>query len=208
MIEASPTDQKEAERLDALDELKILDTPSEQAYDDITELAAFICGTPVSLVSLVGRDKQFFKSARNLSFVETPRDQSFCAHTLVTAQILVVEDATRDERFAENPLVTADPSIRFYAGAPIVSKEGHVFGTVCVIDSVPRTLSAQQIAALERLARQASNLVNRQALSLKAVRLETDAIRERDAAERNRERLQQSLDAAEVATWFMTLAGV
>lgn len=199
---AIPGTQDEALRLKALDALDILGTPSEQAYDDITELAAFICGTPVSLISLIGKEKQFFKSAHNCVLAETPRDQSFCVHTLVSAQSLVVEDTTQDERFARNPLVTGEPHVRFYAGAPIVSSEGHVFGTVCVIDIEPRVLSEKQLTALERLARQASSLLDRRALSLKTSRLEAEAITGREEAEQNRQRLQMSLDAAHVATWF------
>ena len=154
----------EAARLQVLDKLGILDTPAEKAYDDLTALAALICGTPVSLISLVGEDRQFFKSAHNSSAYGTPRDQSFCAHTLGTRETLVVEDASQDARFAHNPLVMADPSIRFYAGAPIFGEDGHVLGTLCVLDHKPRTLSPEQKQAIEALARQATELLHQRSL--------------------------------------------
>lgn len=124
----------EQQRLSVLDEYRIFGTAPEQAFDDLTRIAAYICGTPVSLVSLVGRDTQFFKSVRGLDLVETSRELSFCAHTLDTARTLIVEDAQADQRFANNALVQGDPHIRFYAGAPILARDGHVLGTVCVID--------------------------------------------------------------------------
>jgi two-component system NtrC family sensor kinase len=149
----------EASRLAALHRYGVLDTLPEQGYDDITALASFICGTPVSLVSLVDSDRQWFKSVIGLGVVETPRDQSFCAHTIPTGNSLVIEDAQLDPRFAANPLVTGKPGIRFYAGAPIVAPGGHVLGTVCVIDTQPRTLTPAQLHALEALARQVMSLL-------------------------------------------------
>jgi PAS domain S-box-containing protein len=146
--------EAEEERLAALQQYHVLDTAPEQGYDDITELAAFICGTPMSLVSFVDRERQWFKAEVGLGVSETPRSQSFCAHTIGPATTLVVPDAQQDERFSSNPLVVGDPKIRFYAGAPIVEKNGHVLGTVCVIDTEPHSMSAKQISALEALARQ------------------------------------------------------
>ena len=127
---SAPIPHNEAERLATLHSYAILDTPPEQGYDDVTQLAAFICGTPISLVSLIDKDRQWFKSERGLGARETPRSQSFCANTLVDAQTLIVEDAQTDPRFKDNPLVLGDPKIRFYAGAPIVDTGGHVLGTV------------------------------------------------------------------------------
>ena len=144
----------EQERLAILDQYGILDSPSERSYEDVTELAAFICDTPISLISFVDEERQWFKSHVGLAGTETPRSQSFCAHTIGPKTTLVVPDATADSRFSNNPLVLGDPQIRFYAGAPIIEKSGHVLGTVCVIDSKPRTLSEKQLSALEALARQ------------------------------------------------------
>ena len=148
----SPDSEKA--RLAALQYYGVLDSPPETGYEDVTELAAFICGTPISLVSFVDEDRQWFKSKIGLGVSETPRSQSFCAHTIGTQATLVVEDTTTDARFSSNPLVLGDPNIRFYAGAPIIERNGHVLGSVCVIDTEPRRLSAKQISALEALARQ------------------------------------------------------
>lgn len=144
----------EESRLAALLDYGVLDTSAEREYEDIAELAAFICGTPVSLISFVDKERQWFKARVGLDIRETPRWQSFCAHTLESAEMLVVPDATIDARFAANPLVTGEQGIRFYAGAPIVEKGGQVLGSVCVIDREPRQLNAQQIKALEALSRQ------------------------------------------------------
>jgi PAS domain S-box-containing protein len=150
----APIPENEAERIATLRSYGVLDTLPEQSYEDITKLAAFICETPISLVSLIDQDRQWFKSERGLGARETPRSESFCANTLVDAQTLIVKDARTDPRFKDNPLVLGDPNIRFYAGAPIVAPGGHVMGTVCVIDTVPRDLSPERIEALEALARQ------------------------------------------------------
>ncbi len=132
----------------------MIDSHPEKGYEDVTELAAFICGAPISLISFVDKERQWFKSQVGLDVTGTPRSQSFCAHTIGPKTTLVVPDATADPRFSSNPLVVGDPKIRFYAGAPIVEKSGHVLGTVCVIDTEPRTLTARQLSALEALARQ------------------------------------------------------
>jgi two-component system, NtrC family, sensor kinase len=149
----------ERARISALQRYSILDTLPEQIYDDLTALASLICGTPISLVSLVDTDRQWFKSTVGVEMRETPRQYSFCAHTLATARTLIVKDAQQDPRFMENPAVVGPPGIRFYAGAPIVEPGGHVLGTVCVIDTTPRSLSPIQIAALEALARHAMALM-------------------------------------------------
>ena len=145
----------EAERLAALHGSGMLDTPPEAAFDDLARLAAFICGTPVALVSLVDEKRQWFKSKHGLKLCETPRDQAFCAHALLNPwELLVVPDATADARFADNPLVTGHPKIRFYAGAPLLTPDGHPLGTLCVIDLVPRALTPEQIDSLRTLGNQ------------------------------------------------------
>jgi two-component system, NtrC family, sensor kinase len=140
-------------RIAALNRYSILDTLPEQIYDDVTALASLICGTPISLVSLVDADRQWFKAAVGVEIRETPRSVSFCAHTLGTRATLIVRDTLEDPRFAANPAVVGEPGIRFYAGAPIIEPNGHVLGTVCVIDTAPRSISPIQVAALEALAR-------------------------------------------------------
>jgi len=145
---------QETKRLEALRQYNILDTPAEQAYDDITTLAAFICDVPIALVSLVDRDRQWFKSKVGLEVNETSRDVSFCAHVILDKTLMVVNDAVEDDRFSANPLVTCAPNIRFYAGVPLITPSGEAIGTLCVIDRQPRELSEKQLQTLQALARQ------------------------------------------------------
>ena len=148
------TQDPEDRRLQALLDYRLLDTAAEQGIDDITRLAATFLGMPMAMVSLVDRDRQWFKSRVGLDVSETPRCIAFCDHVICGSGVMVVPDAQRDPRFADNPLVTGDPHIRFYAGAPLCTPGGHAVGTLCVLDLQPRDFDATQTAALAALARQ------------------------------------------------------
>lgn len=140
-----PVPENEKTRLSALRQLNVLDSPFETMFDDITKLASHVCGTPVALISLVDENRQWFKSEVGLPGVrETPRESAFCAHTIMSPSLMEVADATLDVRFASNPLVLGDPSIRFYAGAPIVMPQGESIGTLCVIDRKANSLNDHQ----------------------------------------------------------------
>lgn len=146
------TPLSEAERLAVLDECRILDTPAERGFDDITRLAASITCSPIALVSLVDANRQWFKSRVGTDTTETPREHAFCHHAILEPGVMTVEDAELDPRFAANPLVLKEPHIRFYAGAPLLV-DGAALGTLCVIDREPRELGRRQRSQLESLAR-------------------------------------------------------
>lgn len=170
----------EQARLAALRRYRILDTEPEQRFDDLTMLASQICETPMSLITLIDSDRQWFKSKVGLGIDETERSVAFCTHAIQQpASIMQVPDAARDARFRDNPFVTGEPNIRFYAGAPLVTPDGFALGTLCVIDVKPRTLSEAQLRALDALRRQVeAQLELRQHLK----ELE-QALAERDRAE-------------------------
>ncbi|HEX9149562.1 MAG TPA: GAF domain-containing protein, partial [Thermoanaerobaculia bacterium] len=148
--------ENEEARLVALHELGILDTPPEPKFDDLALIASQICGTPISMISLIDRDRQWFKSevGVNQRIGQTPRDVAFCAHAILQSDLTVVPDTLEDPRFSDNPFVTADPKIRFYAAAPLRTSDGHALGTLCVVDRTPRTLTGEQRDALRALGHQ------------------------------------------------------
>ncbi len=154
----------EVPRLAALRGLEILDTPPEERFDRITRLAAAHFDVPVALISLVDENRQWFKSTCGIEASETPRDESFCAHAVLSRQPLIVPDALLDARFAENPIVTGMPRVRFYAGYPLFVADGHCIGTLCILDTRPRDLNARELARLGDLAELARGVLERLAL--------------------------------------------
>jgi anti-sigma regulatory factor (Ser/Thr protein kinase) len=184
--------QDESARLSALGRYRILDTEPERAFDDLTLLATQICGTPVALLSLIDSDRQWFKSRVGVSADSVARSASICHHVVERRETVVVPDALADDRFRENPMVAGEPHFRFYAGAPLVTPEGHAIGTLCVVDYLPRQLSRDQLAALEALRRQAEAQLElrRNLLELR------EALDERDKAEAEQTRLVSELRAA------------
>ena len=152
-LEEGKLPPQEEARLAALRRYRILDTDPEQNFDDLTYLASYVCGTPIALITLVDADRQWFKAKVGMSLQETARDISFCTHTIREAQPLVVRDALEDKRFANSPLVRSEPRVRFYAGIPLVTPDGHSLGALCVFDRVPRQLNADQISALAAMSR-------------------------------------------------------
>ena len=150
----------------ALQRLQVLDTPEEQAYDDITRLAADMCGTPIALISLTDSHRQWFKSRVGLQTREMPRENSFCAHALKTPlSMMIVQDALSDPRFFDHPSVTGGPKIRFYAGAPLLTQDGHMLGALCVVDTVPRKLDMGQLEELQFMAQQVMVMLENRAVS-------------------------------------------
>lgn len=158
----------EEERVSRLLELQVLDSAPEAEFDALVNVASLICGTPISLISLIDRDRQWFKANVGLPDTsETDRGSAFCAHAVYGTQFLEVPDAILDTRFRDNPLVTGAPNIRFYAGAPLVLSDGHCVGTLCVIDREPRELTVQQRDVLTHLARAAAKALESRGVALK-----------------------------------------
>jgi len=189
MIPAKPANDKQ--RLETLRGYEILDTEPEASFDDLTLLASYVCQTPVALISLIDADRQWFKSKVGVSVSETSRDIAFCASAILQPDVFIVPDASMDERFAENPLVAADPRIRFYAGATLMA-DGHALGTLCVLDRVPRQLTEEQVEALRALRRQ---VLAQLELRRNLKRL-GQSLAARDRAEAEKERTLRDLKAA------------
>ena len=153
MAKAAPLHPKEEKRLKTLEEYKILDTLSETDFDELVALASEICETPISLVSLIDKDRQWFKAKVGLDATETSRTIAFCAHAILQDDVFIVQDSLLDDRFKDNILVAGFPNIRFYAGAPLITKEGYPLGTLCAIDSKPRNLTPLQVQTLKTLSK-------------------------------------------------------
>ena len=169
----------ESARLEALKRLEVLDTLPQQIFDDITQLASTLCGTPIALISLVDEKRQWFKSRIGLDVSQTGREVAFCSHAILEPQnVMVVQDATRDRRFHDNPLVLGAPDIRFYAGAPIVTEDGLALGAICVIDRQARSLNPAQEAALRSLARLVVTLLEHDKRSRDEASLASDRARQ------------------------------
>jgi len=154
VLDRNPVTDNEVERIHALESYQILDTLPEKDYDAITRLASYICEAPIALISLIDVDRQWFKSKVGLQVNETPRTDAFCRYTILSDEIMEVPDALLNDLFVDNVLVTGEPKIRFYAGAPLIDNDGHRLGSLCVIDSIPRTLTFQQRDALTTLSRE------------------------------------------------------
>jgi GAF domain-containing protein len=180
-----PVPSNEKQRLKVLWEYQVLDTVPEEVFDDLTELAARICEAPIALITLVDEDRQWFKSKIGVTVNETSRDISFCGHAICQSDLFIIPDATKDSRFARNPLVISDPKIRFYAGAPLVTPDGYALGSLCVIDKVPRDLRTEQKQALRILARHVMTQLELRRRS-----------HELAAAQQQRRRIQIDLDKA------------
>ena len=148
-----PVPKNEAKRIQVLWQYDILDTVPEEVFDELASLAGLICGAPIALITMVDENRQWFKSKVGVTLDETSRDISLCSHAILQSGLFVIPDTTLDDRFKNNPLVTSGPKIRFYAGAPLVTPDGHALGTLCVLDKQPRHLTGDQMQALRVLAR-------------------------------------------------------
>ena len=155
----APVPENEQKRLEVLRQYRVLDTAAEQVFDEITRLAAECCQTPISLLSFIDENRQWFKSNVGLQVTETSRDVAFCAHAILQGDLFEVTDAQADERFADNPLVTGEPNVRYYAGMPLMTTDGYPLGTLCVVDRVPRELTQEQKDKLRALAQSAVMLL-------------------------------------------------
>ena len=167
-----PVPLNELARQQALQELCVLDTPTEEVYDAITRQAMHLCKTPIALISLIDRDRQWFKSQAGTKMpADTPRQFSFCTHAILEKQVFEITDAYEDPRFANNPLVTGDPSIRAYLGVPLLTSQGHALGTLCVVDTIPRQMTPSQITSLRDLGQIVSALLESRKTTAEATQL-------------------------------------
>ncbi|NET72065.1 MAG: GAF domain-containing sensor histidine kinase [Sphaerospermopsis sp. SIO1G2] len=182
-MKIAPLPDNEGQRLEALKKYQILDTLEEVGFDDLTALAAYICDTPIALISLIDEHRQWFKSKIGLEVTETPRELAFCAHAILEPKkTFIIPNTLEDKRFSDNPFVTGKPHIRFYVGTPLVTSEGLPLGTICAIDNQPKKLTATQIAAMEKLARQ---VITQMELKISLIKLEENIIQ--------RENIEQEL---------------
>jgi GAF domain-containing protein len=177
MITMNADANTEKRRLETLKELNILDTAAEKEFDDIIALAALICNVPISLISLIDEERQWFKAILGTCLKETKREEAFCDHTIRNAEILIVPDATVDRRFSNFQMVTGPEKIRFYAGCPIFYN-GEAIGALCVKDRQPRTLSEDQVCSLRSLANQVSRLFELKRQNAKLVEVNNEAARQ------------------------------
>jgi two-component system, cell cycle sensor histidine kinase and response regulator CckA len=191
-MQAPPPVADETGRLAALQRYKLLETPPDRGLDDLTRLTSYVCRTPIALLTLVDADRQWFKSRIGLSLIETPRRLSFGAHAIHAADLYVVEDTLRDDRFADHPMVVGDPFVRFYAAAPLRTADGYAIGTLEVADAVPRQLAPEQLDALRVLARQVL-------AQLELRRRSQDALQEPSV------QLDAALEVAGMDVWFIDL---
>ncbi len=192
----------EAERLAALREHGILDTPPQEEFDDLVRLTAHLCDVPIAAVSLIDEHRQWFKAITGLDIAETPRDAAFCSHTILQPGLMVVPDTQADSRFSDNPLVTGEPHIRFYAGVPLMTEEGHALGSLCVVDRIPRAFTPEQQDVLRLLARQVSSHLKtarrqaeRERLILEKERLVAERERAEEGFQAEREFTQALLES-------------
>lgn len=199
----APIPENEKARLMALRECRVLDTAPEGAFDDLTRLAMQICGVPIAAVTLIDAERQWFKSIFGLAATETHRDFAFCSHTILQTGVLEVPDVAADERFSSNPFVTGHPHVRFYAGAPLIDSEGYALGALCVIDDVPRQLSADQKSALAMLARQVSSQLE----TARRLVFQENLMAERAATDAERRRLAAIVESSADAIISIDLAG-
>ncbi len=187
-----PLPKNEKQRLEVLWQYDVLDTVPEQVFDDLADLAASICEAPVALITLVDEKRQWFKSKVGVTISETSRDVSFCAHAIAQEGVFIVPDTLKDDRFADNPLVTAEPNIRFYAGAPLVTPDGHALGTLCVLDQVPHMLREDQKRALRILSRHVMTQLELRRRSLELARARKDRQRMEVSLNKFREQLERT----------------
>ncbi len=191
-MKSAPIPDNEQARLNELLAYQLLDTEEEADFNDIVKLASQICETPISLITLIDADRQWFKAKTGLDASETPRDLAFCAHAIQDQELMIVPDATKDERFANNPLVTGNPHVGFYAGMPLITENGFALGTLCVVDHQPRELNEMQLMSLRILSKQAVKLME---LRLKVINLQKSEAELRQSEEQINLIFQHSIDA-------------